>query len=205
MRLIREIVVHCSATRPEWMAGRSLALKVAVIRKWHTDPKPNGRGWSDIGYHYLIDRDGNEAAGRPIYRIGAHVQGHNTGTIGICLIGGHGSAETDAFSDHFTSEQDKTLRALIADLMLNHSGISKVSGHNQYAAKACPGFNVPMWLARTKQPATALQPAPRKDDVPDFIPTVSAPPAAYVAAFAGLVAAIYQWGADVLDWITFWN
>ena len=59
--------------------------------------------------------------------------------------------------------------------------------------------------APAKQPATAPQLEPRKDDVPDFIPTVSAPPMAYVMAFAGVVAAIYQWGADVLDWITFWN
>ena len=46
---------------------------------------------------------------------------------------------------------------------------------------------------------------PRKDDVPDFVPTVTAPPMAYVMAFAGVVAAIYQWGAAVLDWLIFWQ
>jgi N-acetyl-anhydromuramyl-L-alanine amidase AmpD len=142
VRKITEIIVHCSATRPDWMERFPIAKKVEEIRAWHT----RDRGWRDIGYHYLIDRNGAVATGRPVEQIGAHVQGRNTGTIGVCLIGGHGSSETDKFSQHFTAQQDAALRSLLADLRKRHGNVP-VTGHNQYAAKACPGFNVPTWLA----------------------------------------------------------
>lgn len=141
MRPLNEIIVHCSATRADWWAHLPTSEKVAEIRRWHV----KDRGWKDIGYHYLIDRNGTVATGRPLEQVGAHVQGRNIGTIGVCLIGGHGSAETDRFEQHFTVQQDKALRHLLADLQHRYK-ISKVSGHNQYAAKACPGFNVPKWL-----------------------------------------------------------
>lgn len=153
MRPVNEIIVHCSATRPDWMAGHAMSDKVNEIRRWHV----SDRKWSDIGYHYLIDRNGTVATGRPVEKIGAHVQGHNTGTIGVCLIGGHGSSETDQFSQHFTAHQDKALRHLLADLQHRYK-IRKVTGHNQYAAKACPGFNVPKWLGQSAKPAP--QPSP---------------------------------------------
>ena len=158
MRPINEIIVHCTATRPEWMAGRPLAEKVAEIRRWHV----SDRGWKDIGYHYLIDRDGKVAEGRPLAQIGAHVAGRNTGTIGIALFGGHGSAETDAFAANFTPAQDQALRGLIAKLMKAHPTIVRVSGHNLYARKACPGFNVPSWYAAARASAP-VTPAPQPD------------------------------------------
>lgn len=142
MRQISEIIVHCAATRPDWMQSQPLIAKVREIDSWH-----RGRGWSGIGYHYIIDRDGKVSDGRPLEMTGAHVKGRNTGTIGICLIGGHGSAETDRFLDNYTPEQDTALRRLIADLRRKIPSISTVSGHNQYAAKACPGFYVPDWYA----------------------------------------------------------
>ena len=154
MRPLGEIIIHCTATRPEWWAGKSLAQKVAEIRRWHVSE----RGWKDIGYHFLIDRDGKVMPGRPLEKEGAHVMGHNTGTIGIALFGGHGSASTDKFADHFTPEQDAALRKLIADLRRQHPIISKISGHNQYAAKACPGFNVPAWYGKAQ--TYAPQPTP---------------------------------------------
>lgn len=144
MRPIDEIVVHCADTRPDWWMSKSLGQKIAEVRRWHTTPPPLGRGWSDVGYHFLIDRDGRTAKGRLLGRVGAHVLGHNHGSIGICLFGGHGAAATDRFQDHFTPEQDDALRTLIAQLRQNHS-IDRVTGHNQYAAKACPGFSVPAW------------------------------------------------------------
>lgn len=139
---VREIIVHCSATRPDWMAGRPIAEKVAEIRRWHVEDN----GWRDIGYHWIIDRDGKVLAGRAETVIGAHTPGgKNNGTIGICLIGGHGSAETDLFAEHFTHQQDVTLRQMI-DAIGSRTRIERVSGHNEYAAKACPGFNVPAWM-----------------------------------------------------------
>lgn len=158
MRPINEIIVHCTATRPDWWDGKKTSEKVAEIKRWHVQD----RGWKDIGYHYLIDRDGTVAKGRPIDQIGAHVSGHNTGSIGISLFGGHGSAETDMFHEHFTPAQEAALRKLLADLR-KQFGIVKITGHNQYAAKACPGFNVPDWFRAVSPPPV------------DHVPTTPAP------------------------------
>lgn len=121
--------------------------KIDEVRAWHT----RDRGWRDIGYHFLIDRNGKVGTGRPLEQIGAHVRGRNSGSIGIALFGGHGSAKTDKFEDNFTPEQDAALRQLLAELK-NRFSISKVSGHNEYAAKACPGFKVSAWLKNIPAP-----------------------------------------------------
>lgn len=138
---VREIVVHCSATLPSWLDGHGLDAQVAEIRRWHVEDN----GWSDIGYHWIIGRAGDMRAGRRETVIGAHVQERNRGTIGVCLIGGHGSAETDKPERHFTDRQLTTLRQLIQAISMR-TQITTVSGHNQYAAKACPGFHVPTWF-----------------------------------------------------------
>jgi N-acetylmuramoyl-L-alanine amidase len=163
MRPINEIIVHCTATRPEWWANRSLAQKIAEVRLWHT----RDRGWKDVGYHYLIDRDGKVGEGRPLDQIGAHTQGKNTGTIGISLFGGHGSAATDAFEANFTPAQDAALRALIADLRRQFPSITRVTGHNEYSVKACPGFAVGPWLSRVPRatPVPTPTPAPQPESL----------------------------------------
>ena len=135
--LVQEAIIHCSATRPNWMALNTFEEQVAELRRWHMQD----RGWRDIGYHRVIGRNGELAIGRSLYEIGAHVAGHNAGTIGICLLGGHGSSATDRFEDHFTPEQAHTLRVYLADLA-SLTPLKKISGHNEYAAKACPGFTV---------------------------------------------------------------
>ena len=144
---VETIFVHCAATRPEWMAGRSAKEKAAEIRRWHTQD----RGWRDIGYHWIIDRDGSIARGRFEREVGAHAVGHNTGSIGICLVGGHGSDARDSFADHFTPEQDAALRALIASIR-TRADIRRVRGHNEVSNKACPGFQVAGWLAQSPPP-----------------------------------------------------
>lgn len=132
--------VHCSATRPEWLAGSPLSEKIKELTRWHV-----ARGFSTLGYHYVIDRDGTVGKGRDEGMPGAHVSGHNTGSIGICLIGGHGSSENDKFSDHYTPEQESALRRLIEEIR-ERAQITKIRGHNEVAAKACPGFNVKRWV-----------------------------------------------------------
>jgi hypothetical protein len=150
MRPLNEVIVHCTATPPDWWLARTTADKVAEVRRWHV----NGRGWKDIGYHFLIDRNGSTVAGRPLDQVGSHTKGKNTGTIGISLFGGHGSSADDKFADHFTPEQDKALQDLLVRLLKDHPTIKTISGHNQYAAKACPGFSVPSWYAKARpQPA----------------------------------------------------
>jgi N-acetyl-anhydromuramyl-L-alanine amidase AmpD len=134
---VTEVILHCADTRPDWMMGRPLVEKVAEIRRWHVQQ----RGWRDIGYHWLIDRDGAVAPGRKETEIGAHVEGHNRGTIGICLIGGYGASADDPFAKNFTGAQAATLKRVVGEIR-GRTAIQKVSGHNDYSAKACPGFRV---------------------------------------------------------------
>ena len=141
MRLIDEIVVHCTATNSKWYASRSAEDVVAEIRRWHVEE----RNWSDIGYHAVVHRDGSVAYGRPDWRKGAHVAGHNSTTIGIALVGGRGAVSDGKFEDNYTPEQEKALRKLIGEYKGKFPGILKVTGHNDYAPKACPGFDVGEW------------------------------------------------------------
>ena len=143
MRDIDKIFVHCSATRPNWWAGRSAQEQTAEIKRWHTDE----RGWSDIGYHFVIGRDGTVVEGRPVERTPAAQRGHNKGSIAICLLGGHGGASDDAFLDNFTEEQDEALRGLVEDLFDKYDiDDEDVFGHNEVSTKACPCFDVQRWL-----------------------------------------------------------
>ena len=142
MRLIDEIVIHCTATNPTWYKDRSAAEVVGEIRRWHTEE----RGWSDVGYHACVHRSGETAQGRPDWKKGAHVAGHNSTTIGIALVGGRGAVANGKFEDNFTPEQDAALRKLIAEYKEKYPGILKVTGHNDYSQKACPGFNVEEWI-----------------------------------------------------------
>jgi len=154
-RVIDEIIVHCSATRPEWFAGKTVEQKRDEIRNWHV----RDRGWKDIGYALIIDRDGKTAKGRDLDKdgdvweeIGAHTEGHNTRSIGLCLIGGFGSNANDKFEKNFTKAQDDILRMTLASLTKQFPTIKKISGHNEYAAKACPGFNVKEWFKIPTKP-----------------------------------------------------
>jgi N-acetylmuramoyl-L-alanine amidase len=150
MRTINEIVVHCTATRPTWMEGLPDSARIAQLRKWHVEDN----GWRDVGYHFLISRDGAVHIARPIAQAGAHEPKVNKTSIGVALFGGFGSTENDDPEQHYTDAQLHALRNLIEELKLTYV-IKKVTGHNQYAAKACPGFNVPRWYA-AKPPARNL-------------------------------------------------
>ena len=149
MRQIDMIVVHCTATRPEWQSEQSTKSKVAEVKKWHTD-----KGWSDIGYHYLIDRDGTVVEGRPVEKSGAHAKGYNANSIGIAIFGGHGGTANDEFEENFTDAQDRALRRLIAQLQMEFPKINQVVGHNDLpkVTKACPTFKVDRWMKQDKEP-----------------------------------------------------
>ncbi len=138
---VTEIIFHCADTHPDWMARHLLTEKVAEIRRWHVQE----RGWRDIGYHWVVDRDGANAPGRRETEIGAHVEGHNRGTIGICLLGGYGASADDPFAKNYTAAQAEAAKQLIAEIK-RRTTIRLVSGHNDYAAKACPGFLVARWI-----------------------------------------------------------
>jgi len=131
-----EIIIHCSATRPEWLEGEPLSRAVKTIDSWH-----KAKGWKGIGYHYVVGRNGKVLPGRPESEQGAHVRGHNQNTLGICLLGGFGGSADDTFNDHYTKEQRFALENLIVDIQTRHD-ITILSGHNIYANKGCPCFDV---------------------------------------------------------------
>lgn len=129
MRKINSIIIHCSAT------AEGKDYTVADIDRWH-----KSRGWKCIGYHYVIYRDGSVHTGRPVEQIGAHCAGHNANSIGICYIGGL-SSDNKTPKDTRTPAQIKALRDLVGELKKKYPGAT-VHGHNEFAAKACPCFDV---------------------------------------------------------------
>lgn len=130
---VQFITLHCSATRPTQIAG------VKEIRAWHRK-----KGWSDIGYHFVVRRDGTVEKGRPLNQTGAHVQGWNKNNIGICLEGGL----DDQFqpSNNFTREQWRSLKPLVSSLKTKAKA-AKVVGHRDFpnVNKACPCFEAKAW------------------------------------------------------------
>lgn len=147
IKSVRYLVVHCAATPP------SRDIGVAEIRAMHKD-----RGFNDVGYHYVIRRDGRVEKGRADNVAGAHVQGFNSVSLGVCLVGGVDSKGKP--EQNYTPAQYTALKALLAKLqgaypsaqVLGHRDLSpdknrdgKISP-NEWL-KACPCFDVRAWLA----------------------------------------------------------
>lgn len=129
MRQIDKIIVHCSATPAE------RPVTAAQIDEWHRT-----RGFRMIGYHYVVGLDGSVTVGRPESEMGAHCLGENLHSIGVCYIGGL-DKESLQPADTRTPAQREALRHLIAELRLRYPGAT-VHGHREFAAKACPCFDV---------------------------------------------------------------
>jgi len=128
-RKIDKIFIHCSATKE----GRD--IKFETIKSWHV----KGNGWSDIGYHFVIELDGTLKNGRPLHRSGAGVKGHNAHSIHVCYIGGIDNNKKA--KDTRTAAQKETMDNLVASLLSEYPEAS-VHGHNEFASKACPSFDV---------------------------------------------------------------
>lgn len=143
-RDIRQLIIHCSAT------AASLDIGAAQIRAMHRD-----QGWSDIGYHYVIRRDGRVEHGRDLdldgdidEETGAHAFGWNANSIGICLIGG---ARADGAGEaNYTPAQMIALAAFLAAKREQYPK-ARVMGHRDTGAqKDCPSFDVAEWLRSGK-------------------------------------------------------
>ena len=117
---ISKIIIHCSDT-PN---GRDDSAE--DINRWHIE-----KGMDGIGYHYVIRVDGALENGRPEFWKGAHAYGHNSNSIGICLIG----------RDEYSSAQWRTLCVIVSRLTKKYKG-AEVFGHNEISDKSCPGFDV---------------------------------------------------------------
>ena len=128
------IVIHCSATPDDMDIG------VEKIKHWHVVEN----GWDDVGYHYVIKRDGTLETGRDESMVGSHARAVNGTSIGICLIGG--SNKSGDWENNFLPEQFDTLEDLISTLK-NKYDIKKIIGHYEVDdKKKCPSFNVKEWL-----------------------------------------------------------
>lgn len=126
------IFVHCSATKPTQDVG------VRQIRQWHKE-----QGWLDVGYHYIIRRDGTVEAGRDEGSVGSHARGYNSTSVGVCLVGG--IDEYGKFEANFTEAQMESLRNLLAELKARYPD-AVIMAHHDVAPKACPSFNLQHWL-----------------------------------------------------------
>lgn len=128
VRNVNELIWHCSAT-PE---GKDFTVE--DIDRWHRQ-----RGWSGIGYHFVVYRDGSIHRGRDIEKTGAHVRGHNRKTIGAVYIGG---VNNKGIAKDTRTEAQKRSMLLLTEEIVQDQRIKEISGHNKYAAKACPSFDV---------------------------------------------------------------
>jgi len=127
------IVVHCAATKP------TMDIGVREIRQWHVQ-----QGWLDVGYHFVIRRNGTVEDGRPHDVIGSHVKDHNSHSLGICLVGGIDTKGKP--QDNFTPEQMNSLHLLLLAQKRTYPA-AKIVGHRDLdSGKACPSFDVAKWL-----------------------------------------------------------
>jgi len=138
---ISEIIIHCAATKPDMDIGAK------DIREWHLD-----RGWDDIGYHFVIRRNGGIEAGRKITHCGAHARSANFGSFGICLAGGLDARGQPSLN--YTFDQLVSCFFLVSSLIemvrpyrrssappIDVLGHCQVPGTNKW----CPGFRVSDW------------------------------------------------------------
>ena len=161
------IVIHCSATRPIQDIGAK------EIRSWH-----KAKGWTDIGYHYVIRRDGTVEKGRGVDEIGSHVQGRNSRSVGVCMVGGIDDSMRAA--NNFTRPQWAALKKIVADLVKRYP-TARVLGHRDFpgVSKECPCFDARKWAADNKLPAAPSSIAAygnlmaRETTLPHFNPSQS--------------------------------
>lgn len=128
-RKIDTIIIHCSATKD------GVPFHAADIDLWHKQ-----RGFSCIGYHYVVTIDGCIEKGREENETGAHCvqQRMNHRSIGVCYIGGLDKNGNP--SDTRNDAQKKALLRLVKSLKSRYPGVS-VRGHRDFAPKACPCFD----------------------------------------------------------------
>ena len=120
------LVVHHSA----FYKADGIATLLEVQRLHRDD-----RGWADVGYHYLVDKDGTIYEGRHIAVRGAHTAGHNTGSAGVCLLGD--------FRYRAPSQAQWHGLAVLSRWLIAELGLTHLAAHNQFnAGTLCPGAAV---------------------------------------------------------------
>ena len=118
MREVTKIILHCSASDDPKQTA-------AMIDQWH-----KARGFAKIGYHYFIRFDGTIERGRGLEEIGAHAEGCNKDSVGICLAG----------LKFFTTAQFDSLSRVLGRLKYLYPKAT-VHGHCEFSNKSCPVFD----------------------------------------------------------------
>jgi len=151
------IVVHVTATPP----SRDIGAR-------EVDAMHRAKGWSGIGSHYVIRHDGRIEPGRPFNQVGAHVEGWNSVSVGVSLVGG--VDERGRAQDNRTEAQTASLKQLLADLVRRYPGAT-ICGHRDLSpdrdgdgviephehVKACPCFDVIPWARANGLPAASIR------------------------------------------------
>lgn len=118
----------------------------ATIHQWHLN-----KGWSGIGYHFVVRKNGSIERGRPEDTVGAHALNNNSDSIGICF---EGNFETETMPE----TQKAAGKELVAYLKQKY-GISTVQKHKDVTSTACPGKNFPFDEIVNGQATAPAQPA----------------------------------------------
>lgn len=113
-----------------------------AVQRWHLD-----RGWTTVGYHFVVAPSGRIFRGRPVDRLGAHVLGHNAGTVGICLMGNfeleRPTAAALASLDH------------VRERLIPGGATARLLGHRDHRGherSACPGRHLAEALRKRAGP-----------------------------------------------------
>ena len=116
-------------------------IGVKEIDRWHKQ-----KGWAGCGYHFVIRRDGTIEKGRAVNVPGAHAEGYNTRSLGICLVGGLAPDGKEP-ENNFTAIQMAMLRSKLNELKADDYREAEVLGHRDLPGvkKACPSFDVRAW------------------------------------------------------------
>lgn len=153
-----KIIWHCTATPEDREVTKD------DLYRWHVVEN----GWSDIGYHYLITLEGKIVPCRAEGLVGAHVKGENHNSIGIAYAGGITNDGTKRAKDTRTEAQTEAMYALTAKLLDKYNLTwDNVYGHNQFAAKACPSFDVIRDIANSKYTSSEEE-GDIEPNLPDF-------------------------------------
>ncbi len=141
MNGIRRITVHHDGMPPtSLMSSRQVAGRIEQIRQSHVV----GRGWADLGYHYVIDPSGRVWEGRSTRFQGAHVKDQNENNLGILVMGNFEMQSP-------TSAALNSLDGFLASQMQQHRiSLGNVRTHRERAPTACPGRNLQAYMIRTR-------------------------------------------------------
>ena len=141
MKKLKYLVIHCTDTP----AGREVTGE--DIRRWHTSPKPAGRGWKQVGYRVLFQLDGTPEELVPNYADG-FVEGWEitNGAAGFNAESEHWAYAGGKGGDTRTIGQIDEMEMAVKAFHKQFPDVLIV-GHNYLnPAKACPSFDVQEWL-----------------------------------------------------------